>query len=236
MPAYYPVYLNLKGKRCLVIGGGRVAESKIIQLQAAGAAVSVISPEVTSAIEESAQEGRLDWQAREYKPGDLDGVFLGIAATNQREVNQQIYSEAERKGVLLNVVDDPERCTFIAPSIVERGPVTVAISTGGTSPALARKLREILAKDPALEWADLAGVMSQARKEVKKRRLNVDRQRWQCCLTPELLKLAQEGREDEALSTLLSGLSDPGTPGLCSRVDHCAPQGCATQPGQSTVE
>ena len=213
----------------MVIGGGRIAESKIIQLQAAGAAVSVISPEVTPAIEESAQDGRLDWQAREYKPGDLDGVFLGIAATNQREVNQQIYSEAERKGVLLNVVDDPERCTFIAPSIVERGSVTVAISTGGTSPALARKLRELLAKDPALEWADLAGVMSQARKEVKKRRLNVDRQRWQCCLTPELLKLAQEGREDEALSTLLSGLSDPGTPGLCSRIDKCAPKGCAIQ-------
>ena len=220
----------------MVIGGGRVAESKIVQLQAAGAAVSVISPEVTPAIEESAQDGRLDWQAREYQPGDLDGVFLGIAATNQREVNQQIYSEAEQKGVLLNVVDDPERCTFIAPSIVERGPVTVAISTGGTSPALARKLREILSNDPALEWADLAGVLSEARKEVKKRRLTVDRQRWQCCLTPELLKLAQEGRDDEALSTLLSGLSHPDTPGLCSRIDKCAPQGCGIQPQQPTVE
>lgn len=236
MPAYYPVYLNLKGKRCVVIGGGAVAESKIVQLRQAGARISVISPEVTPAIEESARAGTLEWRPRKYQPGDLEGAFLGIAATNQRQVNQQIYGEAQRNGVLLNVVDDPERCTFIAPSIVERGPVTVAISTGGTSPALARKLREALSNDPALEWADLAGVLARARKEVTRRGLAVDRQRWQCCLTQELLELAQSGREEEALATLLSGLSDPDTPGLCSRTDKCAPRGCATQPQGPTAE
>ena len=95
---------------------------------------------------------------------------LPISATNDRQVNHEIFQEAERLGVLMNVVDAPEQCTFIAPAIVQRGQVTLAISTGGASPALSRKLREALTEDPVLEWADLAGVLSLARKEVKKRR------------------------------------------------------------------
>ncbi len=138
MTAYYPVYLNLTGKRCLVFGGGPVAEDKIAKLRDSGATVSVVSPEVTPAIRDAALNGHVEWRSRHYQPGDLEGVFLGIAATNQRKVNQQIFQEAERLGVLLNVVDDPGRCTFIAPSIVQRGSVTLAISTGGASPALAR--------------------------------------------------------------------------------------------------
>jgi siroheme synthase-like protein len=232
MPVYYPVYLNLKGKRCLLFGGGRVAEGKILKLQDAGARISVISPEVTPVIRASAQSGDLEWHAREYQPGDLEGAFLGIAATNRRQVNRQIFLEAERLGVLLNVVDDPAQCTFIAPSIVQRGAVTLAISTGGASPALARKLREALSNHPALEWADLAGVLVQARKEVKKRGLPIDPQRWQCCLAPRLLELAQSGHEDEALATLLSSLLDPNTPDLCPRIDACSPQRCTSLPRQ----
>ena len=124
-------------------------------------------------------------------------AFLAIAATNVRGVNRQIFEEAERQNVLLNVVDDAPLCTFIAPSIVERGPVTLAISTAGASPALARKLRESLTNDPVLDWADLAGVMSQVRSELKKQGAVVDPQRWQCCLSSQLLDLARSGAEEE---------------------------------------
>lgn len=226
MPAYYPVFLNLAGKRCIVFGGGAVAEGKIPNLLDAGACVTVISPAATQGIQESAQRGELQWQARAYQPGDLEGVFLGIAATDVREVNQEIFREAEQLGVILNVVDNPRLCTFIAPSILKRGPVTLAISTGGASPALARKLREALSTDPVLEWADLAGVLSRARVEVKKRQAVIDRDRWQCCITEEVLRLAQAGREDEAVDLLLSSMLDGSTPALCPEVSQCRPSGC----------
>ena len=229
MPAYYPVFLNLAGKRCVIIGGGTIAEGKISTLKETGAQVTIISPDATPAIQKMAQKGVVEWTARKYQPGDLEGAFLGIAATDVRQVNQQIFQEAEQLGVVLNVVDDAELCAFIAPSIMERGPVTVAISTGGASPALARKLRETLADSPALEWADLAPVLSKARKEIKKRGVAVDPQRWQCCLTPELLAMAQDGQDELALKQIMSGLLDEDASGRCPNVKKCRPEGCSTQ-------
>jgi uroporphyrin-III C-methyltransferase/precorrin-2 dehydrogenase/sirohydrochlorin ferrochelatase len=153
---------------------------------------------------------------------------LAIAATNDRLVNQQITMEAERLNAVLNVVDDPDLCAFIAPSVIERGSVTVEISTGSASPALARKMRETLANDPALEWADLAPVLSRAQKEIKKRGSTVDTQRWQCSLTRDLLQLALSGREEEALDQLLRGLLDQISPWLCPDLNNCRNQGCST--------
>ena len=230
MSDYYPVYLNLKGKPCVIIGGGRVAEGKISKLREAGATITVISPQVTNAIRAAAQEGQLKWCEREDQDGDLQRAFLAIAATNVRSVNRQIFQEAERQNVLLNVVDDAPLCTFIAPSIVERGPVTLAISTAGASPALARKLRESLTHDPVLDWADLAGVMSQVRSQIKKQGTLVDPQRWQCSLSSQLLDLARSGREEQAGVKLLSDLLDGETPELCPTIDQCLPQGCSRKP------
>ena len=227
MSHYYPVYLDLKGRRCVVFGGGTVAEDKIMKLQASGAAISVISPDATPAIRSLADQGKLEWQARKYRPGDLDGAFMGIAATNKREVNRCIYQEAEQSGTLLNVVDDPVLCSFIAPAIVKRGDVTLAISTGGASPALARKLRESLEESPALEWSDLARVLSRVRREVKRMGVSIDRQRWQCGMTSKVLKMAQSGKEDDAVTSLLEDLTNPDTPELCSKVDRCGSQPCA---------
>jgi precorrin-2 dehydrogenase/sirohydrochlorin ferrochelatase len=232
MSPWYPAFLNIKGKHCVVFGGGVVAEGKIAKLRDAGAKITVVSPRVTAGILAVGQQGHLDWQAREYQTGDLQGAFLGIATTNVRSVNQSIFQEAEELGVLLNVVDEPAKCSFIAPSIVSRGPVTVAISTGGASPALARKFREELTASPVLGWADLAGIMSQARRQVKNQALAVDPQRWQCCLTPELLQLAQEGREEEALISLMSNLAGDNAPHLCPEVDRCQPGGCRRSPDE----
>ena len=226
MPAHYPVYLNLTGKKCLVFGGGPIAEDKIAKLQSTGAQVTIVSPTVTPNLQAWAHRGDFQWQPREYQAGDMEGAFLSIAATNDRQVNHEIFQEAERLGVLINVVDDPEQGTFIAPAVVRRGQVTLAISTGGASPALARKLREALTEDAVLEWADLARVLSLARKIVKKRGLTVDPQRWQCCITTELLQLAQSGHEDQALSSLLSRLTDPDAPGLCLNLESCSAKRC----------
>ena len=226
MPAHYPVYLNLTGKKCLVFGGGPIAEDKIAKLQSTGAQVTIVSPTVTPNLQAWAHRGDFQWQPREYQAGDMEGAFLSIAATNDRQVNHEIFQEAERLGVLINVVDGPEQCTFIAPAVVRRGQVTLAISTGGASPALARKLREALTEDAVLEWADLARVLSLARKVVKKRGLTVDPQRWQCCITTELLQLAQSGHEDQALSSLLSRLTDPDAPGLCLNLESCSAKRC----------
>jgi len=229
MPSYYPVYLNLAGKKCVILGGGLVAEGKVSALLDAGVKLTLISPQATRRIQQAAQRGDLEWQPREYQPGDLEGASLVIAATNVWSVNQEIFQEAEGRGILINVADDPDLCTFIAPALVKRGAVTLAISTGGASPALARKLRETLAQEPVLAWADLAGVLAQARKELKQRRAVVDPERWQCCLTPDLLELAQQGKEDEALSRLLDQLLDGGAPDLCPNTGRCQPQGCPSR-------
>ena len=235
MSDYYPVYLNLKGRPCVIFGGGGVAEGKISRLREAGARITVISPQVTPAIQAAAQEGQLKWCDRKYQDGDLQQAFLAIAATNVRSVNRKIFQEAERQNVLVNVVDDAPLCTFIAPSIVERGLVTLAISTAGASPALARKLRESLTQDPILDWADLVGVISQVRSQVKKQGAVVDPQRWQCCLSSQLLDLARSGGQEQAGAKLLSGLLDGETPELCPRIDQCLPQGCSSKPnGQSS--
>ena len=223
MSEYYPVYLNLKDRRCVVVGGGTIAQDKIIKLLESGAVVSVVSPDATPVIQSLADEGRLEWARREYCPGDLCGAFMGIAATNRRDVNRCIFEEAEEHGILLNVVDDPVLCSFIAPAIVKRGQVTLAVSTGGASPALARKLRESLENSPALQWSDLAPVLSRVRREIRRMGVKVHPQRWQCSMTPELLDLVQSGREEEAVSSLLADLTSPDVPGLCATVGRCDP-------------
>lgn len=232
MPTYYPVFLDLHDKRCIIIGGGTLAESKIAKLLEAGAKITLVSPKINAGLKTALTQGSFEWLEREYQTGDLAGAFLGIAATNVRPVNERIFQEAEESGILLNVVDEPSQCSFIAPSIVNRGPVTVAISTGGTSPALARKLRETLSESPALEWADLAGVLSLARKQVKKQGAVIDPQRWQCCMTSDLLAMTQAGQEEEALSVLLAKLLDESAPNLCSSLEKCQPSECGRKPGE----
>ena len=228
MTTYYPVYLNLRGRRCVIVGGGTVAEGKISRLLDSGADICVVSPDATPGIRQFVADGAVRWEQRKYERGDLEGAFIAIAATNLREVNRRIFEEAEERGVMLNAVDDPPNCSFIAPSIVQRGPVTVAISTGGVSPALARKLRESLQASEDLAWADLSSVMSVARSHLREVELlsTIDPQRWQCCITPQLLAMAQEGRQSEAAEMLMAGLTGDDGRGLCDAISHCNAGGC----------
>ncbi len=139
---YYPAFLNLADRLCIVVGGGGVAERKVLSLLKAGAAVRVISPELNEGLQRLKEEGRIQHIDRAYQKGDLKDAFLIIAATSDMDVNKAVYEEAKDRPV--NVVDVPELCSFIVPSIVERGPLLIAISTSGASPAMARSIREEL--------------------------------------------------------------------------------------------
>ena len=228
MTSYYPVYLNLRGRRCVIIGGGTVAEGKIARLLDSGARIFVVSPDATAGIRRFVADGSVQWEERKYRDGDLEGAFIAIAATNVREVNRRIFEEANERGVMLNAVDDPPNCSFIAPSIVQRGPVTLAISTGGVSPALARKLRESLQSSDDLAWADLSSAMAVARSHLREVGLlsTIDPQRWQCCITPDLLVMVHEGRDADAVEELLAGLTGDDGRGLCPDITACIPSEC----------
>lgn len=136
MKHYYPIFLDIEGKRCVVIGGGNVAKRKIEKILRAKGDVVVISPDLDDGLKKMVL-----WINREYKDGDLNGAFIAIAATNNKEVNQMVYNEAERKGILVNVVDNPDFCRFIVPSIIEKDGVKIAISTSGKNPSLSKRIR-----------------------------------------------------------------------------------------------
>ncbi len=156
----------------MVIGGGKVAERKIESLLKRGARVKVIAPEVTEKISTWADEGLISLEKRSYQQGDLEGAFLVIAATNNPQVQKEVFSEAEEKRIFCNVVDKPELCSFIVPSVVERGRLQIAISTSGASPALARRLREQLEELFGPEYAEYLELMALWRKEILSRELS----------------------------------------------------------------
>jgi len=143
-PALLPVFLKLEGRKCLVVGGGAIGESKVNSLLATGARINLVAPHITPALEEFVRQGAIAWHAREFDVSDLAGVFVVIAATANEEVNDLIYREADRRGILCNAVDQPPRCHFYFPAIVRRGALQIAISTSGLSPSLARRLRQEL--------------------------------------------------------------------------------------------
>lgn len=151
--AYLPIFLKVEGCPCLVVGGGLVAWRKAEALLGAGAAVSVISPQVVPEIDKLARKGNLRHLARGYVPGDLRGFALVYAATDDAEVQREVSREARELSIPVNVVDGPEFCTFISPAIIKRGALTVAVSTAGASPAMARRIRERLERLLGDEYA-----------------------------------------------------------------------------------
>lgn len=141
---YYPVFLDLTGRKCLIIGGGRVAERKSAPLLRAGAKVTIISPEITPVLEKRKEKGLLKHIARRYRTADLRSAFVVVVATDSQKINNKVVSDAREHPVLLNVVDNPSLCNFIVPSVLSQGALTIAVSTGGVSPAMARTVRKRL--------------------------------------------------------------------------------------------
>jgi precorrin-2 dehydrogenase len=166
---YYPAILDLAGRRCLVVGAGKVGAGKITNLLNAGAEVRVVSLEATDEVRLLADEGKIDLQLRAYDSTDLEGCFLVIAATERRETNVQVSNDAERRQMLCNVVDVPDLCNFILPSIMRQGDLAIAVSTAGASPALARKIRLEIEQTYGEEYEIAMELLGSLREELKKR-------------------------------------------------------------------
>ncbi|HUV04165.1 MAG TPA: bifunctional precorrin-2 dehydrogenase/sirohydrochlorin ferrochelatase [Armatimonadota bacterium] len=199
--SHYPVNLDLKGRRCVIVGGGPIAERKAQMLLDFGAAVGVIAPELTPRLHDLAENGLVEHTAGVYMPGMLDGAFLVIAATDDRETNKAVSSEAQRLGILVNVVDDPELCTFFVPAILRRGDFIISISTSGRSPALARRVREELESRFGPEYGELADLLGELRDEMKARHPD-PAERYQVflrILDSGVLDLLAQGKRNEAI-------------------------------------
>jgi precorrin-2 dehydrogenase/sirohydrochlorin ferrochelatase len=165
---YYPVYLNLKGHRVLLVGAGAVALQKIRPLLTAGARVHVVSPAALPEIRRLAQDAKIEWSARTYKSTDMAGVRLVIAATSDARLQKKIAKEAQGRGIWANVVDVPALCDFIAPAVFGRGDIQIAISTGGAAPALAKYLRRKLESIIGPEYEEFINVVQKLRSDILK--------------------------------------------------------------------
>ena len=165
---YYPVFWNIAGKKCVVVGGGDVAARKVTRLLDCNAKVCVVSPGLVPELEELKRNRLIDHVNDAYKSKYLNGAVLVIGATDDEKINDAISKDAKEKNLPVNIVDDPQKCDFILPSLIERGDLTIACSTGGQSPALARYLREELELVYGEEYAVLASILGQLRTKMEK--------------------------------------------------------------------
>ena len=211
----YPVNLILSGRRCLVLGGGSVAERKTESLLAANADVTVISPDLTAKLSSWAEQGRIRHVERQYRSGDAAGYRLVLCATDCAAVNELAAREARQSGALVNVADTPELCDFTLPARLQRGSLSVAVSTGGQSPALARELRNELAKHLGPEYAEYLEIAGRLRREWRESCASSDERcrRWDGLkgFDPEVLELLRQGRKEEAEVRFRHGIGCPGT-------------------------
>jgi precorrin-2 dehydrogenase/sirohydrochlorin ferrochelatase len=160
---FYIACLRLTGRRCLVVGGGEIGLEKIEGLLACDGDVVLVAPDACEPVRELAAEGSITWERREFETGDLEGKFMVIAATNDTDVNISVYDAAEERAMLVNVVDVPSLCNFILPAIVRTGPLAIAISTAGASPALAKRIKREISASFGEAYAELAGILNDER-------------------------------------------------------------------------
>ena len=206
-PPAYPVNLIVSGRRCLVVGGGRVAAHKARGLVDAGADVTVVAPEVDQAVTSLP----VAVEQRPYRPGDAAGYRLVVAATGRPDVNQHVYDDAEAAGVWVNSADDPVRCSVTLPAILRQGRLTVTVSTGGHSPAVAAWVRDRLAEEIGPEYDTLIGLLAEARADVRAAGRSTELYNWRAVLDSGILDLIRTGRLEDAkerLGACLSSSSD----------------------------
>lgn len=164
MTSLFPMFLKLEGRPCLVVGGGKVGEPKIGGLLEAGARIRVVALQASSGVREWARAEKIELELRAFLAEDLDGAFLAVVATNSRSLNERIYQEAQRRGVLCNVVDVPDLCDFFYPAVMRRGDLQIAVSTAGQSPSLAQKIRQQLEKQFGPAYAAWVEELGETRK------------------------------------------------------------------------
>lgn len=196
---HYPIYLNITDRSCLVVGGGKVAQRKIETLMEYGARITVVSPEVESAISQWAREEKLNWVKGSFDPALLQGVLLVFIATNQAETNREIADICRSEGVLVNAVDDPPNCDFFIPSLLRRDSLSVAISTEGKSPMFAAWLRRELEELIPPEYGEFVEIMGKLRDRVKDEEQDINKRRkiFEALIKSDILELLLEGNRDE---------------------------------------
>ena len=208
---YYPIGLDISGRRCLVIGAGEVGERKAQRLLECGARVSVVGKQLTPALSGLAQAGRIAHIPGDYDEGHLEGVFLVIGATDDRDVNERIYRDARKRGVLANIVDDPDRCDFILPALCRQGDLVITVATGGKSPALAKKLRQELEERYGPEYEVLLKIMGELRGKIIDRGQGSDENRklFETLVDSDILEHIRKGqwKKAEAVVKDITGVS-----------------------------
>lgn len=202
--------MNIRGRRTLVVGGGEVAARKAGVLLEAGARVTVVAPELNDTLRRQAEEGVIDYRAGRFESGDLEGIALIIAATDDEAVNREVSSLAQARSIPVNVVDNPELCSFVMPSIIDRSPVQIAVSTGGASPVLARMLRAKLESAIPIAYGRLAGMLERFRDQVKARFSDVNARRnfWEGVLEGRIAELVFAGKDQEAEQALEQAIAE----------------------------
>ncbi len=207
MTVYYPIFLHIGGRKVTVVGGGQIAERKIKQLVDCGAIVEVISSELCPGIGKLAATGLIEVRGHDFAPGDLEGAYLAIAATDNPQVNKQIAQEARDRNILVNVATELGESSFILPAVIRRGDLVIAISTSGLSPALARMVKEELEQNfIGQEYATLLEIISKARSELRQQGKQPTFEAWQQSIDSEVLALIKEGEIANAKERLISNL------------------------------
>jgi precorrin-2 dehydrogenase/sirohydrochlorin ferrochelatase len=209
----YPVNLKIEERSCAVVGGGKVAERKVLSLLEAGAKVTVISPELSSGLTELQAGGQITWLKKDYSTGDACRYFMVVCATDSQAINNRAAVEAREAGALVNIVDTPDECDFVIPSKIVRGDLLITVSTGGKSPAFSRQLREELETRYGEEYGVYLEMLSKRRAEIKdKLPKTKDRERfWRETLNSEVLNLLRQGQLKEAEAMIKNAISSIGT-------------------------
>ena len=202
----YPVNVRVSGRRCLVVGGGRVAAGKVAGLVECGALVHVVAPVVADAVRAMAGDG-VTWETRPYAAGEVSGYRLVITATDDPAVNQAVFADGEAAGVLVNSADDPDNCAFTLPSRIRQGRLLVTFATGGHSPAVATWLRRRFAEEFGPEYETLITVLADEREVIRSSGRSTEGLDWQSALDSGMLELIREGRVAEAKERLQACLS-----------------------------
>lgn len=199
----YPVFFDLTQRRCVVIGGGAVAERKVAGLVESGATVTVISPNLTPSLQRQVDAGVVRYVARPYRSGDLGGFFLAFTTTGDALVDTTIFADGRAAGVLVNSADDPARCDFFLPAVIRRGDMAIAVSTGGTSPALARVMREELQSMVGEDYTLLVEIAAAMRRKVRSGKHVLTGDQWASALKePTFRQYVRAGQRDAAVARL----------------------------------
>ena len=208
--AYYPIFVEMEGRPCLVIGGGKEAQRKVTGLMAAGGRVTVIAPKLTRDLQAMLAAGEIKYVQREYQDGDVEGYDVCMVATDDGAVNGDVAAEGKRRGIWVNAADDTKNCDFILPAVIRRGSITIAASTGGTSPALARRLREELEAYLTEEMPALADLLGDVRGDLRSRGIVPDADLWQEAIDEDLRVLLAQRKYRQAKARLLTALGEEG--------------------------